>query len=124
MMDYTGTQIIGTETHRFSNAEACAELGDCETRIAWGMNTPKEWRTTTLNELFYQPTRKSDSFNIGLAKESELAFYILTQYPQINRHTPCEVGTACRCRAVRVDGYEYRAVGSKLHRKPIAELVA
>jgi hypothetical protein len=69
----------------------------------------KRWKKTTMRELLkrnvYHP---NGGFQCGIAKDAELAFYIMTNVDGVTADTECLIGKHWKGRAIRIGDTEYR----------------
>jgi hypothetical protein len=84
-------------------------------KINWD-NHPDTWRESTIQALAFHRGKVS----VGMEKQSEIAFYALTQYPSdVHRDDCCKIGTVCASKVLMVGDYEYRTRHNKIYRRLI-----
>ena len=78
-----------------------------------------EWHDTTIGDLIF----RTDITNVSRIKKHEAAFFIKSNYPDVNNNTVCKVGACGTGMIIRIGKYEYRVRQQTIHRKLIGEVL-
>jgi hypothetical protein len=76
-----------------------------------------EWRETTIGKLILL----TNGTNVSEVKKHEAAFFIKSNYPNVDNNTACKVGACFNGMIIRIGEYEYRVQNRKIFRKLIGE---